>query len=78
MAVAAKVHLDAAKIDEAFGSISALEMAEKRNTLLQEIRESVNFRFLPFAKIHKILEQPEPFEKTPTHKIKRYLYVEPE
>ena len=76
--VAAKVHLDGAKMDEAFGSISALEMAAKRSALLQEIRETANMRVSSFAKIHKILEQPEPFEKTPTHKIKRYLYVEPE
>ncbi len=28
-----------------------------------------------FSKIHNIIEQQEPFKKTPTQKIKRYLYI---
>jgi long-chain acyl-CoA synthetase len=42
---------------------------------LQEIRRQVNANVSSFSKIKRIKEQPEPFEKTPTKKIKRYLYV---
>ena len=34
-----------------------------------------NFKALLF-RISEIIEQQEPFEKTPTQKIKRFLYVE--
>jgi len=44
--------------------------------LLEELRHQVNTKVSSFARISKIIEQPEPFEKTPTQKIKRYLYVE--
>jgi long-chain acyl-CoA synthetase len=37
----------------------------------------VNAQLPPYAQIHKIFERPEPFTKTATHKIKRYLYTGP-
>lgn len=40
----------------------------------QELREYVNARVNNFSKLQLVLEQHEPFEKTPTHKIKRFLY----
>jgi long-chain acyl-CoA synthetase len=42
--------------------------------LIENIRVSVNQRVSSFSRINRILEQTEPFEKTPTQKIKRYLY----
>ncbi len=73
----ARVHLDSAKLDELFGGHASEEvLAEKRAALLEEIRNQVNSRVSSFARIHKIIEQTEPFEKTPTQKIKRYLYVD--
>jgi long-chain acyl-CoA synthetase len=42
--------------------------------LLAEAQEFVNQRVNRFSKIHMVRLQPEPFEKTPTNKIKRYLY----
>lgn len=41
---------------------------------LLELRAHLNSNVSSFSKIHKIIEQKEPFEKTPTHKIKRFLY----
>jgi long-chain acyl-CoA synthetase len=42
--------------------------------LLEEIRQETNKRLASFSKITKFIEQQEPFIKTPTKKIKRYLY----
>ena len=41
---------------------------------LELIRNNVNKRLSSFSKIHKIEYQEEPFERTPTNKIKRFLY----
>ena len=41
---------------------------------LLEIRTRLNANVASFSKVHKIIEQKEPFEKTPTQKIKRFLY----
>ncbi len=49
--------------------------AEKITTkLLTDLRTQVNASVASFSKIHQIIEQKEPFEKTPTQKIKRFLY----
>jgi len=44
------------------------------DTLLTEMRQAVNRQLPPYAKIALFAERPEPFIKTATHKIKRYLY----
>lgn len=40
----------------------------------KELFEYVNSRVSNFSKLQLVLIQHEPFEKTPTHKIKRFLY----
>lgn len=40
----------------------------------QELREYVNNRVNSFSKLQLVLVRHEPFEKTPTQKIKRFLY----
>ena len=50
-------------------------MQEEINKRLEAIRRDVNSRLKLFSRINKIIEQKEPFEKTPTLKIKRYLYI---
>jgi len=42
---------------------------------LEEVKIFVNSNISAFSKIKKVIEQSEPFEKTPTRKIKRYLYI---
>jgi long-chain acyl-CoA synthetase len=42
--------------------------------ILEQIKEETNTRLSSFSKISKIIEQKEPFDKTATLKIKRYLY----
>jgi long-chain acyl-CoA synthetase len=43
-------------------------------SLLDNIRSTVNKNVSAFSAVHKMIEQEEPFEKTPTQKIKRFLY----
>jgi long-chain acyl-CoA synthetase len=40
------------------------------------MRIDVNSQLSSFGKVAKFIEQNEPFIKTPTKKIKRYLYTE--
>ena len=40
----------------------------------KELFEYVNSRVNNFSKLQLVMVQHEPFEKTPTHKIKRFLY----
>jgi len=49
---------------------------DKIQRLLEEIRLGVNENVSSFSRIRKVIEQREEFVKTPTKKIKRYLYVE--
>ena len=52
-----------------------LKQAEKFiNGYLENLRTNVNKNVASFARIHRLIEQKEPFEKTPTQKIKRFLY----
>ncbi|MDD3282868.1 MAG: AMP-binding protein [Candidatus Cloacimonetes bacterium] len=53
------------------GSVQAEKSIEKH---LLELRTHFNANVASFSKLHKIIEQKEPFEKTPTQKIKRFLY----
>jgi len=42
---------------------------------LEDLRKWVNKKLAVFSRINKIVIKDDPFEKTPTMKIKRYLYV---
>ncbi len=54
-----------------FGGVQYEKFMEKH---LIELKEFLNSNVASFARVHKIIEQKEPFEKTPTQKIKRFLY----
>ncbi|KAF0142290.1 MAG: AMP-dependent synthetase and ligase [Stygiobacter sp.] len=74
----AKVYLNYEEIDKEFriqklGEPKAREIITK---IFADLLVQINVRVNTFSRINKIFEQPEPFEKTPTQKIKRYLYVE--
>jgi len=51
------------------------EAAQYTENILDEVRKETNARLPQFAAVTKIYEQTEPFEKTPTNKVKRYLYI---
>ncbi len=48
--------------------------AAKTEQLKAEIKEFVNAKVNKFSRISEVVEEKEGFEKTPTHKIKRFLY----
>lgn len=75
--VAARIFLDYDRLDEVFAwrGMSEFDARKHIEALLEDIRVKANARLSSFSRITKIIEQTEPFEKTPTHKIKRYLYV---
>lgn len=52
-------------------SHSAMQGAER---VLQEIKNFTNKQLAAFSRIHRVEIQEEPFEKTATQKIKRFLY----
>ncbi len=50
------------------------DATESAQRYLEKLRREVNDRLSVFSRIGEMVEQIDPFEKTPTFKIKRYLY----
>ncbi len=75
----ARVYLDYEKLDQKFGvqKMTEKEVRTKIAELLKDIRIRLNERVSAFSRLQNIIEQTQPFEKTPTQKIKRFLYIEP-
>jgi len=73
----ARIYLDYDKLDEVFGvkQRSETKIHEKVSEILEQIRIDVNESVSSFSRIRKVIEQREEFIKTPTKKIKRYLYT---
>ena len=74
----ARIHLDYELIDKKFHADTSpdAEVHNKIAHLLEEMRVDVNSQISSFSRMVKFIEQIEPFVKTPTKKIKRYLYAE--
>lgn len=72
----ARVHLNETYLEDALGHLPLAEQHAAIVNLLEKTRAEVNQKASSFARVHKIIQQIEPFEKTPTQKIKRYLYVD--
>jgi len=72
----ARIHPDYETMDKVFGfyRLSSPDAEAKLKEIFDNILHSVNARVPKFSKIHRIVEQTEEFEKTPTKKIKRFLY----
>lgn len=73
----ARVYLnyEAVETEHQLGKSNETKSREIIDSILSTILTDVNSRVSTFSKLSKVLEQQEPFEKTPTQKIKRYLYV---
>lgn len=77
----ARVHLNYEEIENKYSHLreAALNMQNiidaRIDEMMEEIRIYVNSRVSNFSKVNLIIIQAEPFEKTPTQKIKRYLYT---
>ena len=64
----AMVRLDLQALQRALGSINIQEF-------LENLKQQINLKLSSFSKINNIKLQEVPFERTPTEKIKRYLYT---
>jgi long-chain acyl-CoA synthetase len=75
--LAARVHLNYEELDKLFSRVHLTEsqIRERMRSLLDDLRRQINARLSSFSRIQRLVEQREPFEKTPTQKIKRHLYV---
>jgi long-chain acyl-CoA synthetase len=73
----ARIYLNYEKLDVEFSSLGLTESQARERIiqLLEDIRKQVNEQVASFSRISRVIEQTEPFEKTPTQKIKRYLYT---
>jgi len=76
-ALVARVHVNREVLEERYKELKHREKQFEAyvQEQLEEIRRNVNKHLASFARIHEIIEELEPFEKTPTNKIKRYLYL---
>jgi long-chain acyl-CoA synthetase len=73
----AMVHFNYPQIEawHQFREEAVKNMSERVEKLKVELKEYINERVNKFSRIAEIVEQPFPFEKTATQKIKRFLYV---
>lgn len=58
--------------DDLKNNISAF--TKEKEKILENLRQSLNQKLTHFSKLHRIVEQEEPFELTPSLKVKRFLY----
>ena len=73
----ALVHLNYEELEKQFQHLKeeAVDYAKKKTEeLMLELQEYVNSRVNKFSRINTVVQQLNPFEKTATQKIKRYLY----
>ncbi len=72
----ARVYLDYDFVDQKY-ALSSLEPGEaeiRLAAILEQVRAETNTRLPSFSRLQALIIHPEPFEKTPTNKIKRHLY----
>jgi long-chain acyl-CoA synthetase len=74
--LAAKIHLDYEKFDHTHNEHQDESQQQAEiDAILENLKVDANKLMSKFCKISTVIEQQEPFEKTPTKKIKRYLYI---
>jgi long-chain acyl-CoA synthetase len=74
----ARVCLDGEKLDALITErkYTEAQVREHIRGRLDDIKRHVNENVAAFSRLSRVIEQAEPFEKTPTQKIKRFLYVD--
>jgi long-chain acyl-CoA synthetase len=73
----ALVHLNMEELEKKYQNLKSEAVSylnDKTDEILKEIQDKVNIELNKFSQIQRIVLQPIPFEKTPTQKIKRFLY----
>lgn len=74
----ALVHLNREEIEEAYKHLReevSQFVEEKTEEILLELKNYVNERVNKFSQLHSIVLHQDPFQKTATKKIKRFLYT---
>jgi len=73
----AKAYLDYDVLDREFerNKLNDAEARKLTEDIMEQARQRINVQLPAFSQIARISEHPEPFEKTPTNKVKRYLYL---
>lgn len=74
----ALIHLDYELIDKMFHgeSRASSEVLKGIESHLEELRTELNTKVSSYSRITKFIEQTDPFIKTPTKKIKRFIYMQ--
>jgi long-chain acyl-CoA synthetase len=73
----ALVHLNKEELEKKYNDLkveTVTYLNDKADEILKEIQNKVNEELNKFSQIQRIVWQSDPFEKTPTQKIKRFLY----
>jgi len=68
------IYPDYESIDEVTAGQSRMQRREHLDGLLEQMRKEVNGALPSASRLTEVFERREPFVKTATHKIKRYLY----
>ncbi len=77
----ALIHLNMDEIEHQYqsfkhdASLFADKISHRKDEILKEIHDKVNTQVNKFSRIQQVLFHKDPFEKTPTQKIKRFLYT---
>jgi len=75
--LAAKAYLDYDVLDQEFqfDRIGEAEGEKLTQKILDQVRAEINAQLPAHSGLSVIYRYPQPFEKTPTNKVKRYLYT---
>jgi len=76
--IVAMIHLNTEEIEQhfkQFRSDAQQYIYNKTDDILKEIQHKVNAELNKFSRLQEVIMHPTPFEKTPTKKIKRFLYA---
>jgi len=76
--IVAMIHLNMEEVEQyfkQFRSDAQQYIYNKTDDILKEIQHKVNAELNKFSRLQEVVMHPTPFEKTPTKKIKRFLYA---
>lgn len=74
----ALVHFNQEELENAYHHLKEevmLYVDKKKEELIKELHAYVNARVNKFSRLQSVVPQSQPFQKTATHKIKRFLYT---
>jgi long-chain acyl-CoA synthetase len=77
----ARIHLNMEQVEKFYKQVKdskdnyTKELSDYANVKMNEIHEFVNDNVNKISKLSEVIEQKNPFIKTPTHKIKKFLYT---